>query len=209
LHGQKDGSFTEPKPVLDKSGDVLRLGQFWDYGNKKWAKTEDFLGISAFPIDWDNDGDFDLLLGANGGRVFLRLNEGTKQEPAFATSNVAVRASGEDLSVPGGHAMPVAVDWDGDGLFDLVSGSNNGAVHWFRNTGKPGAPAFAAAKMLVSAAAGDAPHLGQRTQVAVADYNGDGRMDLLIGDYRSAAPRDNKKRAYHGWVWLALRTPAK
>ena len=125
--------------MLDKSGAVLRLGQFWDYENKKWAKTEDFLGISAFPIDWDDDGDFDLLLGANGGRVFLRLNEGTKEKPAFAVNNIAVRAGGKDMSVPGGHAMPVAADWDGDGLFDLVSGSNSGAVHWFRNTGKKGA----------------------------------------------------------------------
>ena len=41
----------------------------------------------------------------------------------------------------------------------------------------------------------------------MADYNGDGRMDLLIGDYRSAAAPDPKKRTWHGWVWLALRKP--
>jgi hypothetical protein len=169
------------------------------------------------PVDWDADGDVDLLLGTHDGRVFLRLNQGSKQEPAFATRNIPVQAGGKDLRVPGKsrcparspgrHAMPVAADWDGDGLWDLVTGSALGAVYWYRNTGKEGAPVFAEAQTLVAAGGGGKLGLGERTQVAVADFDADGRVDLLVGDYRWVLFMVQRRREYHGWVWLFRRKP--
>jgi hypothetical protein len=89
----------------------------------------------------------------------------------------------------------VAADWDGDGRFDLLSGCDDGGVYLFRNTGKTGAPTFAAAQVLVP------PHVGIgyeelqlpgqpvvpgiRAQITVCDYNGDGKLDLLLGDFRT------------------------
>ena len=37
-------------------------------------------------------------------------------------------------------------------------------------------------------------------QVAVADWNGDGKLDLIVGDFMSG-----EERKYHGWVWVYLR----
>lgn len=34
--------------------------------------------------DWDGDGDLDLLLGANDGRVYVAINTGSRSQPAFA-----------------------------------------------------------------------------------------------------------------------------
>lgn len=181
------------------------------------SKFKEAQGIAACPVDWDADGDLDLLLGTHDGHVFLRLNQGSKQKPAFATESTAVQAGGKDLQVPaksrcparspGRHAMPVAADWDGDGLWDLVTGSAIGAVYWFRNTGKEGAPVFAAAQRLVPVGSGAKPRLGERTQVAVADFDNDGRVDLLVGDYSWVITED-RRRVYHGWVWLFRRKPA-
>lgn len=202
LKGKKDG-FEAPKPVLDKAGNTLRLGQYWDYEAKKWtgvetSKYKDALGISAFPVDWDADGDYDLVIGANDGRVFLRINEGDAKKAAYATESVQVTAGKDPINVPGSHAMPVATDWDGDGLFDLVSGGGGGGVVWYRNTGERGKPEFAPAQQLVPP---NADGVGQRTQACVADFDGDGRLDLVVGDCHFPG----ESREWHGYVWLFRR----
>ena len=44
---------------------------------------------------------------------------------------------------------------------------------------------------------------GGRVKVCVTDWNGDGRPDLLVGDFASGG-----NRQYHGWVWVYLRKPS-
>lgn len=209
LPGVGKGAFGKPEKLLDKSGAILRLGQYWDYDAKKWtgvetSKFKEALGIATAPVDWDGDGVIDLVLGSQDGRMFLRRNQGTRQKAAFANeSEQLMLADGKPLQVAGQHAMPAIADWDGDGLWDIVSGSNNGEVVWFRNVGKLGAPKFAAPEVLVAKGAGG---LGERTQACVADFDGDGRPDLLIGDYHYDGGAGGKM---HGYVWLAHRKPAK
>ncbi len=205
LRGKKGGSFEAPKPVLDKAGSVLRVGMFWDYDAKKWSAVEtskykESLGISAHAVDWDADGDLDLLLGTQEGKILLRINEGDAKAAAYTTESVEVEANGSPLMAPGGHAMPFVADWDGDGLWDLVTGGGAGGAVWYRNTGKKGEPKFAAAEVL---AAPERDGVGQRTQACVADFDADGRMDLLLGDFRSEG------KAFNGWVWLFRRAPTK
>ena len=53
--------------------------------------------------------------------------------------------------MPGGeHANPVIADWDGDGRWDIVTGSDNGGVYWYRNIGEQGQPSFDAPVALVA-----------------------------------------------------------
>ncbi len=40
------------------------------------------------------------------------------------------------------HANPVIADWDGDGLWDIITGSSDGGVYCYRNIGKRGEPEF-------------------------------------------------------------------
>jgi hypothetical protein len=209
LAGSKEGEFAWPQKLLDKAGNILRLGQYWDYDAKKWtgvaeSKFKDSLGIGATAVDWDNDGDLDLLLGSFDGQFFVRLNEGSRAKPAFATESVRLMSGGAPLAVAGRDSIPKIVDWDGDGLFDILSGSGDGGVYWLRNVGRKGEPAFKSTQVLVKAGAPqrDAENVtwpGERTQAVATDYDGDGDLDLLVGDYYGEAD------GMHGWVWLFRR----
>ena len=136
-------------------------------------------------VDWDGDGKIDLLVGEIGGAVYLVPNEGTVTQYAFGKPQ-RLKAGGKPLLVAG-DAGPFAVDWDGDGKMDLLVGAGDGSVWFYRNIGTGKTPVLAAGKQLVAPGFGsDAPRgsrHGIRSKVCAVDWNGDGRLDLLVGDF--------------------------
>lgn len=141
--------------------------------------------------DWDGDGDLDLLVGDIRGRVFLIPNRGSAKEWAFGREQ-PLSAKGVPIRVEG-DAGPFAADWDGDGDLDLLVGDGHGSVSLFVNDGTRTAPRLARAQILVKGEGWretppDAPQLGLRVKVCAADWNGDGKLDLLVGDYATLKP---------------------
>ncbi len=181
--------------VVDKSGKPIV--------RKPDAKeTIESFGSWVTTVDWDDDGDLDILLGCYTGEIMLRLNEGSKQKPAYATENIRLQVGGKIYLNPE-HKCALAVgDWDGDGRWDLLVGSGNGAVYLLKNSGKKGAPLFAESEQIVPPCAHNgydqfiesdaADTLGIRSQIALVDFNQDGKLDLLVGDFRTNIyPKDN------------------
>jgi len=71
-------------------------------------------------VDWDNDGDLDLLVGNNSNRVAYFENVGTRKSPKFAKAVRLLHDQGEHFSF---RSRPAPVDYNHDGLMDLIAGS--------------------------------------------------------------------------------------
>jgi hypothetical protein len=147
---------------------------------------------SVHAFDWNGDGLIDLIVGNIDGEVWLIPNEGTKKEPAFGKP-VELQVDGKPLRVEG-DAGPCVADWDGDGLPDLIVGAGDGSVTFFRNVGTRQKPVLATGEVLVPASSMDWEHLskepgrGVRAKPCVVDWDGDGKLDLLVGDMFDQKP---------------------
>ncbi|MHC4179009.1 MAG: FG-GAP repeat domain-containing protein, partial [Planctomycetota bacterium] len=105
---------------------------------------------------------------------------------------------GDELKSHSGNSGPIVVDWDGDGLADLLVGMGDGSAHWYRNTGTAEKPEFTYGAELVEKSGfgfrfeDRKPGMwGVRVKLCATDFNGDGRIDLLLGDRSgSVIPRE-------------------
>ncbi len=145
------------------------------------AKTPISVNARAIPelVDWNNDGRIDLLLGAQDGKVRLYLNDAATGAPDLRAA-VALKDGGIDLVISSGRSSPTVADIDHDGRKDLVVGNSNGDLHLFLNVGTDADPRFAGSRLLSSA--GVPIELGTtRARPFLADMDGDGLLDLLVG----------------------------
>jgi hypothetical protein len=135
------------------------------------------IAIPSF-ADLDGDGDMDLLVGEYGGVMQYFQNTGSASNPQFA----APVKNPFGLDIVAGFAVPTFADLDGDGDMDLLVGEYGGAMQYFQNTGSASNPQFAAPQEnpfgLVSTYYNSFP--------VFADLDGDGDMDLLVGEYYGA-----------------------
>ena len=127
-------------------------------------------------MDFDADGKNDILSGSYPGELYLFKGQGGGK---FAPAEQIKHADRKPIKV-GMAAVAFAHDWDGDGDLDLLVGDIEGHVHLVINNGAKGKPAFGGSVLLQAAdkpikvAHGDAGP-------SVADWDGDGKFDLLVG----------------------------
>ena len=164
--GQGGGAFAPADTIKHADGKPVKVG----------------MAAAPYAHDWDGDGDLDLLVGDIEGQIHLVPNEGSRSAPKFGTAS-PLKAGGNVIKVAHGDAGPTVADWDGDGKFDLISGAGAGGAVWFRNTGSNEEPQLAASQTLVSPKDQGGPPVGMRTKVHATDWNGDGKLDLLVGDF--------------------------
>lgn len=152
--------------------------------------------------------DLGLVSGGYAGRIYLWPRAGK----GFGPREDLVTLKGEAFRDP--HVACHAIDWDADGDLDLLVGDASGRVTLYRNEGTRKAPKLAAGETLLPERGGrfvderckTAELCAMRAKPWVTDWNGDGRPDLLVGDFHDhRAPGRNGNDQMHGWVWLYLR----
>ncbi len=178
--GTRSEPVYSPGRKLTHDGDVLRM---------------DLQMIVPTAIDWDGDGDLDLIVGDEDGRVALVENTGKLIEntPAFLPPRY-FQQQADDLKF-GALATPFAFDWDGDGDEDLLCGNTAGHIGFFENlgVGEDGLPRWAAPKLIDSGGEpfrilagpngsiqGPCEAKWGYTTLYVADWDADGLPDILI-----------------------------
>jgi hypothetical protein len=134
-------------------------------------------------VDFDGDGDLDLLCGEFLDRLTYFENTGTRTEPSYAEGRRVKDSSGADIRMDLEMIVPVAFDWDMDGDADLIVGDEDGRVALVENLGiaKPGtAPAFAQPVYFQQEA--DTLKCGALATPFGVDWDGDGDIDIVSGN---------------------------
>ena len=157
-------------------------------------------GISTpEPVDWDGDGDTDLLLGGEPGTPMIAINVGSEKDKVFNAPKRLLFVDGTPLETysseigDGSHhgpkewyddrSTPRAADWDGDGVLDIVSGTQGRRLYWMKGEKVRGELRFRQPQLF---RLGGKPLLHpHRCLPAVTDWNGDGRLDIVGFDVRS------------------------
>ena len=166
--------------------------------------TPDELQSRLAVADLNGDGKPDVLIGARHLKIL-----GVVYGPLAGKDELTVQPmwpKGQEPFAPMWLSTnPVLADWDGDGLPDLIVGLGEWSsswrsrgVYWCRNVGTKQVAKFGPAQLLVAD-----NDRAETTGICVADWNGDGRPDLIAS--RIERDKEAGARPWHQKVWVYLR----
>jgi len=189
------------EPVyLKADGEVIRI--MAEYNGSIQGPCEAKWGYTTLNVaDWDHDGLPDIIVNSIWGKVVWFRNIGTKKNPKLTAARpIEVEWTGKPPKPawnwwnPQGKSLatqwrttPVVLDFDKDGLNDLIMLDHEGFLAFFKRIRKndrllllPGKRIFYSdAESLLRMNEGRAGKSGRR-KFCFADWDLDGRIDLLV-----------------------------
>ena len=191
--GATGSLYTAPATIdIDGDGDLDLVvannygyfGAIQNNGNGTWTQltgaANPFDGIVdvyfADPtgIDYDGDGDMDVVSGSSFGDLYALRNDGGGTFTFLTGGGRPFGGAGFDV---GSFSSAAAGDVDGDGDDDLVVGEADGTINTFINGG---AGVFTLA--VGAANPFNGIDVGSYSIPTLVDIDGDGDADLVVGD---------------------------
>jgi hypothetical protein len=132
------------------------------------------VGSNAAPtfVDIDNDGDLDMFIGENGGKIHYYKNRSTDDTIDF--DQISTNYNFIDV---GSRSRPAFADLNNDGKYDLLIGNSSGKIYYYQNIGTPTDATF----LLISDNAFDID-VGDDASLIFIDIDGDTDLDFFVGN---------------------------
>ena len=126
-------------------------------------------------MDYDADGDLDILSGSYTGEIYLFECTG---DQSYQQGRRIRNQKGEDLKSSSYSITVEAWDMDHDGDLDLVLGTRSSAVEVIENIGSRSVPAYSGESVALKTKKGTRI---KGSNAHRADWDGDGDLDLVLG----------------------------
>jgi len=138
---------------------------------------------SPFVADWDNDGDMDLLSGQ--WYTYMNFFENIAVDPnvqPVLTAGTRITLGNSEYILPEDDPLPapVVLDYDQDGLQDLIVVPYSSIYYFLKNVGTKEEPRFETAELIQGIK--QPINIGAFMSAEAIDWNGDGNIDLIAGN---------------------------
>jgi hypothetical protein len=189
--GEFIDKFTWFENIGTRSSPKYAAGRHLTYNGKPLKM--DLCMIVPVALDWDKDGDVDLIVGQEDGRVALVENTGKVIDgmPQFLPAKFFQQQA--DVLKFGALVTPCSFDWDDDGDEDLICGNTAGYIGFIENLDGGDPPKWAAPVYLKAdgqvirvmagpngSIQGPCEAKWGYTALNVADWDNDGLPDIVV-----------------------------